>query len=313
MLRFLYLWLLRLHPPGFRERFSGEMLCIFDQTVASQAGMQRWTGFRLLGDGVVSLLRQWARIAGPREEATAFANDAATAVGSPVFCSLPDFKPRPGAMIYGAALSLAAFCVVFSAMRYSWTHRAAIILPYDNQTEARPQNRFDTKETTRPSKPEPVMSAPGAESEIKPATNPAGTGPTQPPKSAAPMGRVGRPVIVTAPDNSSAAAGLLTNPAVSAYRNEVVREPASAAWLEAYCGTYVADTTAQEITVSAIGGQLSIEIEGQGKISTVAASRTKFLLVGKTNDWIEFAQDQDGAVRELDLYRNGQRQAAHRR
>ena len=35
MIRWLYAGLLRLHPPGFRQRFGQEMLWIFDQAKAN--------------------------------------------------------------------------------------------------------------------------------------------------------------------------------------------------------------------------------------------------------------------------------------
>src|SRR5579863_1522690 len=180
MLRLLYSCLLRLHPAGFKERFSEEMLCIFDQTVAGHAERRVRAACRLLTDGLASLVRQWTRIAVSPEEADALAADSIPADGLPVFCSLPAFKPRLGAMIYGAALSLAAFCVVFVAMRYSWTHRATVVLPVesyeaessgadssgadsstpssqgftlpsaatpDSQAGAQPQNGFDSRNT----------------------------------------------------------------------------------------------------------------------------------------------------------------------
>jgi hypothetical protein len=48
----LYRWLVRLHPPAFRQRFGPEMLCVYDEA-------DRGERPRLLVDGVVSLGRQW--------------------------------------------------------------------------------------------------------------------------------------------------------------------------------------------------------------------------------------------------------------
>lgn len=53
MIRILYLSLLRLHPPSFRERFAEEMLRIFDE--ASTLSERTF----LLSDGFHSLVRQW--------------------------------------------------------------------------------------------------------------------------------------------------------------------------------------------------------------------------------------------------------------
>ena len=52
--RSLYRCLLCLHPPSFQAQFANEMLWIFDET-AKQQGVLR----RLLGDGLLSLVRQW--------------------------------------------------------------------------------------------------------------------------------------------------------------------------------------------------------------------------------------------------------------
>ena len=347
MLRFLYRWLLRLHPPGFRERFAEEMACIFDETLASHGGKKKWLGLRLVGDGVLSLLRQglmrqWTRTAEPQQEARAFASNAVPTHGSPVFCSLPTFRPRPGAIVYGAALSLATFCVVFFAMRYSWTHRAAIILPVGSygadsagdDSRSRPEgfvlpsvaasgdtagqpprSGFDATETTQPPKPKTSMSAEASEGEVEPATIPARiVHPSYPETAARTRKRVGE----STPDKSSSTLGLLPEPVANGNQNGAVSEPSSAEWLQAYVGTYVVDATSQEITVSANGEQLDVEIEGRGKVAAIAASRTKFLLEGETlegkaKDWIEFVRDQDGAVRELDIYRDGKRQTARRR
>ncbi|PYT78790.1 MAG: hypothetical protein DMG40_19110 [Acidobacteria bacterium] len=57
MKRAFYKGLLWLHPAGFRERFAGEMLWIFDET-AEQAGP------RAFADAFVSLLRQWTMHSG---------------------------------------------------------------------------------------------------------------------------------------------------------------------------------------------------------------------------------------------------------
>jgi hypothetical protein len=340
MLRLLYSCLLRLHPAGFRERFSEEMLCIFDQTAASQAGREMRMSFRLLGDGVVSLVRQWTRIAVSPEEADALAADSIPADVSPAFCSLPGFKPRPGAMIYGAALSLATFCVVFFAMRYSWTHRAAIVLPVESYAAdssvpdsstpssqgftlpsaatsdrqgAQLQNRFDSRNTEQLSMPETLTSAKTTTNEVKPTTIPGSIETPFHPKAESRIAKLIPHMGENTPDKPSAAAGSGTSASTSATQYEVVSAPASAG-LEAYAGTYIGYTTSRlEIIVSTKDGRLEIEVDGQHKIATVAASKTKFVLVGKANDWIEFVEGQDGAVRELDLYLEGERIAAHRR
>src|SRR5262249_37614749 len=51
--RSLYRCLLGLHPPYFQAQFANEMLWIFDETAKRQGVL------RLLGDGLLSLARQW--------------------------------------------------------------------------------------------------------------------------------------------------------------------------------------------------------------------------------------------------------------
>lgn len=51
--RILYVALLWLHPPAFRQEFAAEMLCLFDEAAETYSAC--W----LLGEAAVSLLRQW--------------------------------------------------------------------------------------------------------------------------------------------------------------------------------------------------------------------------------------------------------------
>lgn len=53
MIRTLYRWLVRLHPPAFRLRFEEELLWIFDESSDASGAAP------LLYDAGISLLRQW--------------------------------------------------------------------------------------------------------------------------------------------------------------------------------------------------------------------------------------------------------------
>ncbi len=53
MTRTLYRYLLALHPRPFRQQFAGEMLWIFEESLAAEGAAS------LLADGTLSLLRQW--------------------------------------------------------------------------------------------------------------------------------------------------------------------------------------------------------------------------------------------------------------
>lgn len=109
MLRRLYCWLLRLHPPYFRRRFADEMLLIFDEKMIM--GGNR-AAAKLAADAVISLGRQWTLRPEFWEEPT-----RPTADGVPQFLSFERYKLRRGALLYGALLStgiLVLFSIAFS-------------------------------------------------------------------------------------------------------------------------------------------------------------------------------------------------------
>jgi len=51
--------MVRLHPRAFREQFGEEMMWIFEEAAETHGAV------RLLGDGMVSLARQWFSVQGP--------------------------------------------------------------------------------------------------------------------------------------------------------------------------------------------------------------------------------------------------------
>src|ERR1700757_4844079 len=111
MLRFIYRCVLRAHPAWFRERFSDEMLSIFDETQGPLAAG------RLVGDSLISLVRQWAlRPEFWKEPVT---SDGA---GAPFFYTFENKKPRTQALLYGAFLSLLVLHGACWTMGYAWNH-----------------------------------------------------------------------------------------------------------------------------------------------------------------------------------------------
>jgi len=135
MLRSLYHCALRLHPPGFRQRFADEMLSIFDHTAGKSAAV------RLLIDALVSLVRQWTL----RQE---FWQDApltqpSAGDGVPSFYTLDPFRPHAGAMIHGLVLSMAIFFLTCFAIRYSWIHVLHVRIPevtFESPTPIQPDS-----------------------------------------------------------------------------------------------------------------------------------------------------------------------------
>lgn len=112
MLRVLYRWVLRAHPPYFRQRFGDEMQSIFD--CAESPG----TEVGLLVDAVLSLMRQWSL----RPRFWEQPNLQAATDGSPLFHTLDNSKPRAVALVYGAILSAFVLNGICWTMGYAWNH-----------------------------------------------------------------------------------------------------------------------------------------------------------------------------------------------
>jgi hypothetical protein len=113
MIRRLYLCVVRLHPPGFRRRFDEEMVSIFDQSAGTSSALS------LLGDGLLSLARQWAWRREYWHDLPAAAPQSA-ADGVPLFSTLDPFRPPASAIIHGLVLSTVMFSLNCFAIRYSW-------------------------------------------------------------------------------------------------------------------------------------------------------------------------------------------------
>ena len=141
----LYRWLLRLHPPRFRERFGEEMLSIFDRAERREVG-------KLLADGLISLTRQWTlRSEFWRDKEIEVAPSAAE--GVPVFYTFRSFRPRTSALVDGGMLTVVLFCAICLALRYNWTH--PVVMPF-------PRIQFEINTDTEPpagSRPVPRMAA----------------------------------------------------------------------------------------------------------------------------------------------------------
>jgi Ca2+-binding EF-hand superfamily protein len=120
MLRSLYVWLLRLHPFCFRQRFAGEMLEIFEQTAGRRA-----VG-ALFADVFVSLFRQWLLRSEFRQPMLASA--VQDTPNTAIFRSLETYKPRPSALLNGAVLSAVVLCAVVVAMGQRGRGRPAFLI-----------------------------------------------------------------------------------------------------------------------------------------------------------------------------------------
>ena len=123
MLRRIYRCVLRLHPPAFRRRFDDEILSIFDQATG------RFSGFRLLMDNILSLIRQWTLRPEFWYESVPVRAQQPALDGVPSFFLLTPFRPRARAIVPGLILSIAIFSLTCVAIKYSWIHVLHIRIP----------------------------------------------------------------------------------------------------------------------------------------------------------------------------------------
>lgn len=103
-MRKFYRWILAAHPRAFRERFESEMLCVFDEALATEGTS------RLIMDGILSLLRQRLFRRGPARNGF-----QAAAEGPSLFSSvMREQHPVPlkiSRLVFGAAISFNLFVI----------------------------------------------------------------------------------------------------------------------------------------------------------------------------------------------------------
>lgn len=348
MLRSLYRWLLRLHPPGFRRRFGDEMLLIFDQAVGKAAAL------KLLGDGMLSLARQW----GLRSEFWHGISPAPTpqpaSDGIPSFAILDPFRPRTAAVIHGLVLSTAVFCLTCFAIRYSWIHVLHVHIPevqFESPSVMEPSTNAPAmpEEPAVPSRqegrakndiPGPFGAEPGAEDKAsgQPPVSPvpqnktlgitpappgrAQVAPAVQPRS--PLGLAANPLAATSmpqrrptqllaeADSSEAQKDSMFSHQISRTTIETQSQP------QTYEGTYVVESPERfTISITTEDGHLVMNVAGQPKRALAPVSETKFVVKGIENCWIEFVRDwgtdADATIRQLRLFQNGQQFIARRR
>jgi len=107
-MRRFYRWILAAHPRAFRERFESEMLCVFEEALATEGA------FRLMMDGLLSLVRQLLF----RRRPAGSAIRAAAAEGPDLFSFvLSEQRQAPlkvSRLLFGAAISFNLFVITCS-------------------------------------------------------------------------------------------------------------------------------------------------------------------------------------------------------
>lgn len=311
MLRFVYHWLLRLHPERFRDRFAEEMLAIFDDAVEKQIRVA------LLTDGFVSLVRQWTMRSEYWEQKVIAPAHSATD-GVPLFYTFESFKPRTSALIDGGILTVIVFYAVCLILRYTWTH--PVLIPFRGV-------QFQTGSTVNQSVSSSTSVLPVVVTSIK--SGQKFISPEFGRGSKVALPAFGSP----APPQSSTQAALSDRLAHERLRIAVPPHlmmspviPSSSQWsvraillpkmseetMRSYAGMYAADPPNQlAISITAEDEQLAIEVGGEPKCALVPASGTTFVVSGATNTSIEFVKDHDRGGYQLNIHEDGRHLTAH--
>lgn len=140
MLRSIYIWLLRMHPAAFRQRFGDGMLEIFDTATGLGSTLH------LTADGFVSLMRQWAFRDEYREPVL-----AVTASGGPtdvpLFRTMEPYKPRPAAFFQGSLLTVLILCGLVGLLGKGATARAFLMGVHHPSPHLLPVDRASVAES----------------------------------------------------------------------------------------------------------------------------------------------------------------------
>ena len=115
MLRTFYLWLMRLHPRHFRQRFADEMLEVFEEVSGARAVAS------LFADAFASLFRQWVL----RQE---FRQPLPASADITIFRTFEPYKPRPTVLLNGGLISAALLFAVVLTMGHGGSPRQAFLI-----------------------------------------------------------------------------------------------------------------------------------------------------------------------------------------
>jgi hypothetical protein len=115
----IYALLLRLFPPHFRETYGEEALLLFRDRARDEKGLSRraWLWFDLLADLTISVPREYFYA-----EPELLASSGQRFGGTPSFYFMGHESPRPGALLLGGILSLAALFTFSSLLSQGGNH-----------------------------------------------------------------------------------------------------------------------------------------------------------------------------------------------
>ena len=289
MLRHLYRFAIRLHPPGFRNRFGSELLSIFDHEPGKNVALL------LLFDALVSLARQWTMRPEFWSE-TSLHSAPPVPDGIPSFSTLGAFRPRTSAVIHGMVLSITLFCITCFAIRYSWTHVLRVHIPeVQFETYPRPTASPTTLRGTSDSRQSPPVVYPG-ESRL--------------------ISEHLQVDVMPVETESTTESTFATESAPRAVTTPIAQMNASGSTvqlgLDAYIGTYVSISPPITVSITEGGGLLAMQIAGKPKRTLSPVSTTIFGVDGTDGSWVEFIPDRQGRLSQLRLVQGGQATTAQR-
>jgi hypothetical protein len=292
------------------------MLSIFDEPRAEQATA------RLLADGAVSLVRQWALRSGSGVAETAetvpWSKD-----GAPVFYVFGDYRPRTSSLISGGMLTLVVFCAAWLVCEYAWTHPVFMPLatvqfepgPDLKRTEQSPPSPLPLQATAA-SPHEMIAAGSGPKSvpnSSEPTLVPLDNPPVSQPNVSTPVTNAQPSAVLPAQRANRKAARVVTGSSWQPPRNPVLAPTIPDPAILSYVGVYKTDLpNPLIIAVKTEQGRLAIQIAGEPETRLAPLGGTNFIFSDSRNDFVEFMAHGHAPAYELVIYRNGRRATAHR-
>jgi hypothetical protein len=318
MMRSIYRWLLRLHPAYFRERFSDEMLSIYDQSAG------RMGAFKLVVDGLVSLVRQCVFRPDFWHEPATSERIPFVSAGLPTFFTFDHSRPSNAVLFQATTATGLVFLLISLAIVRG---KPSTLFPYYSgiQFADSPSESFREESASSSTRPQ----ATSAERVSKPSISDSEQRRPVSPSSKSDLSRDNRatpprPVLPSQPAGTTIprAKGANTgnaidlNPPVSlaAGPRQSVSTASVERPFESYTGIYVADAADSfSVRVWLEDGRLFMEEPGQKKTGLMAYSESLFIGSQQHCRRIVFSEYREGKFYRLRLDCSGHSKSAHRK
>jgi hypothetical protein len=296
MLRLLYIFLLRLHPARFRQRFGDEMLGIFDR--------ERTHSVSLVVDATLSVARQWTLRSEFWEEQL---QSVPVSSNVPSFFTFGDSRPTTLALIHGTFVAILIIAAVVLAISYQ--HNPIVILP---QIILPDSARSTVHPPVSPTPLTVYKDSQASSSSLSDNIRLQVVAPKPIPIESLASVVLGKGKHKRSPQAqvslSSDVPGTMSLPPASpaAVSSDSTPSPAH------YEGAYISDSGQLLLTVGEQSGRLWVKFKGQPLRALLAASESRFLMEGTDGQWLEFGTDTNDRMK-VDAFVRGQHFIAHRR